>query len=118
MLAFNAFFDTSDTDGDRNMLITAGVIADVNRLVGFEENWKAVLSEFGVVRFHPRDFASFKREFATWVDEPERRAALVARLVEAAKEHTNHVIVQGLALTDYRSIDDAYQLTEAIGEPY
>lgn len=54
---FTAFFDASGTKRAR-VLTVAGFVSRASKWTRFEEEWKAILSPFGLTSFHMTDFVS------------------------------------------------------------
>lgn len=116
MLSFDAFFDASGTQNDDRMLTVVGVLMKFDDHIGLDPEWKKVAREFGITRLHMKHFAHYLKEFEGWDDT--RRRALIIRLLDTARPRVAQIIVQGLALADYRVVDRTYRLTESMGGAY
>jgi hypothetical protein len=118
MALFHAYFDSSGTERDEWIIVTAGVVATEQKWSRFEQRWGAVLAKEGVTQFHMQEFAHAKGEFASWKGDEPRRAAFLAALVREVKRGVNKSFIHGVVLPDYRELDRQYQLTETVGGPY
>lgn len=118
MPVFSAYFDSSGTERDEKVVTTVGVVSTVEKWARFDSRWSAALAEYGVSQLHMKDFAHFKKEFASWRGKDALRVSFIDRLVREAKRGVNKTFIVSLMLRDFRAVDARYQLTERIGGPY
>src|SRR5258708_6556373 len=77
--ALMAFFTYLDASGDANdpavrVVSTGGLLGHEHQWGQFEDEWRLLLDRFGVSMLHMKDINHFRREFATWKQEPQKRA--------------------------------------------
>jgi hypothetical protein len=85
-MAMRGYFDESGTHGARSPLVAvAGFLATVEQWDAYERNLLPLLSEYGVGRFHAKDFRSTKGDFKGW--RTEKKAKFNSRFLQLADEH-------------------------------
>jgi hypothetical protein len=116
--AWTAYFDTggSESDAEGRVLITAGVVATMEKWARFDRAWTRALEEAGVRELHMRELVHSTGEFTGW-DEAQR-SALLTRLLQETKRGVNKLFVAVVILPAYRELNQRYKLTETIGGPY
>ena len=87
-----AYYDESGTHDDSDRVVLAGFIAESERWLAFEPQWKQALVDFelpldkeGLRHFHMVDFANRAPPYHKWT-EPVRRERL-NRLLDLIKDH-------------------------------
>lgn len=73
---FTAYFDASGQEHEHPYMVVAGFVASTTAWSEFSEEWKAVLSDYGVKTFHAVDCQNFKGEFEGWKDQDSKRLRL------------------------------------------
>jgi hypothetical protein len=61
-----AYFDESGTHGDSPTVIVAGFGATLAQWTGFEKRVRKLFGDFGIARFHAKDFRGTKGDFKGW----------------------------------------------------
>jgi len=112
------FFDESGSPDEGHVLVVAGFISTEEQCVEFEKDWKAVLDREGISRFHMRDFAHSKREFADWKDDEYRRKTFLSDLLSVVNRHALISISNAIILKAYEELNEKYHLREYLGYPY
>ncbi len=119
MVLWSCYHDTSGDENDKNVLVTAGVVANAKKWARFERSWGIVLKVFGVTQFHMKDFAHFKHDYATgWEGDEGKRKHFIRCLVGVMKRHLNKEFITGILLDDYREVNRKYRCREEFGGPY
>lgn len=113
---FTAYFDASGKP-DSKVMVMAGFVSRVPKWERFESEWRKLLPD-GIPTFHMTDFASSRKGWESWKNQPEARVKLFAALVDCIKRNTNKGFGISLQTSDYAAIDRKYALTEGTGGPY
>lgn len=125
MVEHFGYCDASGTElgqVNEHVLVTAGVVARVDKWDEFDRRWLETMEKkYGVCHFHMKKFAHFKECFEHgWAgkeNEP-KRTEFLRDLLTLAKELTERVFVSTLFLNDYRALDGKYCATETLGGAY
>jgi len=65
---YQAYFDTSGSASNSEVLTTAALVSNVSSWRRADEEWLAVLRRHGIPRFHMRAFVHWKGPFGKWID--------------------------------------------------
>ncbi len=101
-----------DVSGKEKALVTAGFVSTVDEWRLFDRKWTELLQEFGVERFHMREFAHSVGQFAEWKGCEDRRKSFCSKLIDQICDHTKYWLGACVLLEDYRKVDAEYQLHE------
>ena len=112
------YFDTAGSQLDDGILVTVGVVASRKKWDRFDKRWLAILGEFNVQRFHMHDVAHWKGDLESWGHDESRRLDFLSALIAEINGTVNKVMIRGLVLSDYKAIDQKYELTEMVGGQY
>jgi hypothetical protein len=78
------YFDDSGTDANNSVVVVAGYVGSVSQWQKFNEEWGALLSEFGVAKMRRADLESFYGDFVGWT--PDMRKTFLGRLQPVIKD--------------------------------
>lgn len=85
-MAMKGFFDESGTHGAESpVVIVGGFLATVQQWDAYERDLKALFDEYGVKKFHAKDFRGRKNDFKGW-PQP-RKAKFNSRFLQMADQH-------------------------------
>jgi hypothetical protein len=119
---FSAHFDESGTpDGNHTVLTVAGCVSSVKKWERFEVQWNKILKEAGLPEgtiFHMNKFARNIRPFQDFENRPERKAALMAALVDCARRNVHRAFACTVVLQDWERLNREYCIVERLGYPY
>jgi hypothetical protein len=118
MVTWHCYHDTSGTQLDKRVIVTVGIVASVEKWIRFDRAWKKTLSDFNVTEFHTKDFAHFKKEYASWRHQERKRREFLGRLLHALKQGINKVFISSVLLDDYKEVNALYLLDEQFGGAY
>lgn len=101
-MVMTAYFDESGTHGHSPIVIVAGFIASIEGWAGYERDFAALTAEFGVNKFHAKEFRGRKGDFKDW---PTRKRALFnSRFLRLADDHLSCGVAAVLPVADYQRI--------------
>jgi hypothetical protein len=86
----HAYFDESRTNPEDPFPVVAGFVSQTERWKQFEQQWNGILTKFGVLGFHMREFAHSRGEFRSWKGDANRRAAFMDALIAAIEQHVEY----------------------------
>ncbi len=102
-MAMKGFFDESGTHGADSPLVTvAGFLATVEQWAAYERDLSALMSEYGVKKFHAKDFRGRKNDFKGW--PTSKRAKFNSRFLKMADDHLSCGISTILSSDAYHQI--------------
>ena len=113
-----AFYDASGSQADkaRDPILVAGLIGRSHRWRRFDDNWKAVLAEFGVRLCTCGILVFFTGPFSQgWQGERDKQAAFIEALGRTIKHRVNKVFTAYIPQRVYHEVDRGYQMTEVLG---
>ena len=117
-MLYSAYFDASGKKDTHVSITVAGAVAPLKKWTRFERDWKEVLNEYGVSKFHATDFASSFGEYRDWKGDKPRRSAFLRRLGHVIKSSTNKLFIVTVEMGAWRSVNDQFLLAEAFQSPY
>ena len=74
---FTAYYDDSGTANDTLAVVVAGFVATDEQWTHFERNWNDSLRQFGISRFHMREFAHSVGEFSRFKQNKGERESFL-----------------------------------------
>lgn len=102
-MAMIGYFDESGTHGAESpVVIVAGFIATVEQWDAYERDLAPLLTEYGVKKFHAKDFRQTKGDFKGW--SSAKKAKFNSRFLRLADEHLACGISAVLSSDAYRLI--------------
>jgi hypothetical protein len=102
-MAMIGYFDESGTHGaDSPVVIVAGFLASVAQWDAYEHDLKALLSEYGVRKFHAKELRQTKGDFKGW--PRAKKAKFNSRFLQMADQHLTCGISTVLETDSYNRI--------------
>lgn len=110
-----AYYDTSGAQSDtsESTIVVMCLVSTAEKWREFEKQWDAALNEFDVPHFHMKEYAHFRGPFEEWREDPQRRAALVERLIHIIKNGVDKGLYHSMLLADFEHTNKRYRLAES-----
>jgi hypothetical protein len=107
-MAMKGYFDESGTHGaDSPTVIVAGFLGTVAQWDAYERDLKVLLADYGVKKFHAKDFRATKGDFKGWT--LPKKAKFNSRFLQLADQHLACGLSTVLPSADYHRIYRAGQ---------
>ncbi len=103
LMMVNAYFDESGTHAGSPVVCVAGYLYEAEQARRLDDEWRGVLSKFGVTHFHAVDCAHRKGEFSVLTERD--RDELVTSLVDIIKLRMTIGIAVSLSDADFGAFD-------------
>jgi hypothetical protein len=114
---FTAYSDDSGTADDTLAVVVAGFVATNEQWLHFERNWNDTLNQFGISKFHMKDFAHSLREFSGFRENKEDREWFMRQLLAHIRLRVTYSNGHALLMDHYRTVNNVYALDQAF-PPY
>src|ERR1700728_3782608 len=102
-MAMTGFFDESGTHGAESpVVIVGGFLASVEQWEAYEHDLATLFAEYGVKKFHAKDFRGRKGDFKDW--PTSKRAKFNSRFLRLADQHLACGLSTMLPSAAYRGI--------------
>ena len=102
-MAMKGFFDESGTHGAESpAVIVGGFLATVEQWNAYERDLKTLLADYGVKKFHAKDFRQTKNDFKGWA--LPKKAKFNSRFLQLADQHLACGFSAVLRSADYQRI--------------
>jgi hypothetical protein len=102
-MAMIGYFDESGTHGAESPVVTvAGFLATLEQWDAYERDLSALMAEYGVKKFHAKDFRQTKGDFKGW--RSAKKAKFNARFLQLADKHLSCGISAVLSSDAYHQI--------------
>jgi hypothetical protein len=96
------YFDDSGTSAHDSVVVVAGYIGSVSQWQKFGQEWRSLLSEFGVTVMHRTDLENYRGEFVGWT--PETRNVFVNKAQQIIKRRTYVAIGKAVIKADFEEV--------------
>lgn len=116
---FTPYFDCSRSGQGGGSVVVGGWLSTGEAWLKFEQEWRAVLSEFEAPYFHMKEFAHSRGAFENgWKDEREKRKRFMESLVKVI--NVNVIAGFGCLMncSDFQEVDREYRVREHFGNEY
>ena len=107
---YTAYYDESGTHDDSLAVVVAGFVATNEQWVEFERNWNDTLKQFGITRFHMRDFNHSLREFSKFKHSQQDRQWFLRQLLSHINLRVAYSVGHAVLIADYLKVNAAYAL--------
>jgi hypothetical protein len=102
-MAMKGFFDESGTHGAESpVVIVGGFVATLEQWDSYERDLRALFSEYGVKKYHAKDFRGRKGDFKEW--SFGKRGRFNSRFLQLADLHLSFGVSTVLESDSYRNI--------------
>jgi hypothetical protein len=96
------YFDDSGTGANDSVVVVAGYIASLLQWQRFDQEWRSLLSEFGVRVMHRAELENFRGEFVGWT--PAKRDVFVQKAQRIIRRRTYVAIGIAVIKSDFEKI--------------
>jgi hypothetical protein len=114
---YTAHYDDSGTADDTLAVVVAGFVAADEQWPHFERNWNDTLRQYGISRFHMKDFAHSLGEFSQFKSNKEDREDFLRKLISHIKLRVVYSNAHAVLMDHYRRVNAIYALDYAF-PPY
>ena len=112
MTEYSLYLDDSGHPKDQPYVVVAGFVATESQWLRFGPLWKAALAKYGLGEaFHMTDFSHQRRSAL-------KKEQILSSLRNIIRSHTVAAFAGGVAMDDYRKVNEVYVLEEILGAPY
>jgi hypothetical protein len=102
-MAMVGYFDESGTHGAQSpVVIVGGFLATVEQWAAYERDLTSLMAEFGVRKFHAKDFRQTKGDFKGWLRN--KKAQFNSHFLQLADQHLAFGVSTVLSSDAYRQI--------------
>lgn len=117
-MIYTAYYDASGHQASKIGVLTAlGLVAGDSQWKRYEDQWEAMLGDFGVPYFHMKDYTVSRGPYADWKGDEEKRAAFLKTAIKILKANVTKVFSGSVILKEFNRVNRYFVLSETYGRP-
>ena len=117
-MIYTAYYDASGHQASKiGVLTVLGLVASDSQWKRYEDQWEAMLGDFGVPYFHMKDYTVSRGPYADWKGDEEKRAAFLKTAIKILKANVTKVFSGSVILKEFNRVNRYFVLSETYGRP-